>query len=140
MNFGMASPGCAMFSTEIFSENLFIANVIRKAAKKTIPRSYQNNYIPRWNAECESLCTTFLQSLERDDSSLAATALLAKLSGLKVEINNFLHTSRKTWSRSRHSLCHFLVSADTIAFQLVKNGRYEMLTASHLVLFLKKSI
>ena len=49
-------------------------NTIKKAAKKTIPRGYQNNYIPCWNAECESLYKTFLQY----DSSLAATALLAK--------------------------------------------------------------
>ena len=32
-----------------------------------------------WNAECESFYKTFLQSPQEDDSSLAATALLAKL-------------------------------------------------------------
>ena len=45
----------------------------------TNPRGYRNNYIPCWNAECESLYKTFLQSSQGDDSSLAATALLAKL-------------------------------------------------------------
>ena len=54
-------------------------NTIKKAAKKTIPRGYRNNYIPCWDAECESLNKTFLQSSQGDDSSLAATALLAKL-------------------------------------------------------------
>ena len=54
-------------------------NIIKKAAKKTIPRGYRNNYIPCWDAECESLYKTFLQSSQGDDSSLAATALLAKL-------------------------------------------------------------
>ena len=54
-------------------------NTIKKAAKKTIPRGYQNNYIPCWGAECESLYKTFLQSPQGDDSSLATTALLAKL-------------------------------------------------------------
>ena len=54
-------------------------STIKKAAKKTIPREYQNNYIPCWDAECESLYKTFLQSPQGDDSSLAATALLAKL-------------------------------------------------------------
>ena len=54
-------------------------NTIKKAAKKTIPRGYRNNYIPCWDAECESLYKTFLQSPQGDDSSLAATALLAKL-------------------------------------------------------------
>ena len=54
-------------------------NTIKKAAKKTIPREYQNNYVPCWDAECESLYKTFLQSPQGDDSSLAATALLVKL-------------------------------------------------------------
>ena len=54
-------------------------NTIKKAAKKTIPRGNQNNYIPCWDAECESLYKTFLQSPQGDDSSLAATVLLAKL-------------------------------------------------------------
>ena len=55
-------------------------NIIEKAAKKIIPRGYRNNYIPFWNAKCESLYKTFLQSPQEDDLiSLAATALLAKL-------------------------------------------------------------
>ena len=35
---------------------------IKKAAKKTIPLEYRNNYVPCWDAECESLYKTFLQS------------------------------------------------------------------------------
>ena len=54
-------------------------NTIKKAAKKTIPRGYRNTYIPCWDAKCESLYKTFLQSPQGDDSSLAATALLSKL-------------------------------------------------------------
>ena len=54
-------------------------NTIKKTAKKTILRGYRNNYIPCWDAECESFYKTFLQSPQGDDSSLAATALLAKL-------------------------------------------------------------
>ena len=54
-------------------------NIIKKAAKKTVPRGYRNKYILCWDAECESLYKTFLQSPQGDDSSLAATALLAKL-------------------------------------------------------------
>ena len=34
-------------------------NTIKKAAKKTIPRGYQTNYIPCWDAECESLYKYF---------------------------------------------------------------------------------
>ena len=54
-------------------------NTIKKAAKKTIPCGYRNNYIPCWDAECKFLHKTFLQSPQGDDSSLAATALLANL-------------------------------------------------------------
>ena len=43
-------------------------NTIKKAAKKTISRGYRNNYIPCWDAECESLYKTFLQSPQGDDS------------------------------------------------------------------------
>ena len=53
-------------------------NTIKKAAKKTIPRGCRNNYILCWDAEFESFYKTFLQSPQGDDSSLAATALLAK--------------------------------------------------------------
>ena len=56
-----------------------VTPLINKAAKKTIPRGYRNTYIPYWDAECESLYKTFLQSPQGDDSSLAATPLLAKL-------------------------------------------------------------
>ena len=54
-------------------------NTFKKAVKKTIPRGYQNNYVPCWDKECEFLYKTFLQSLQRDNSSLAATALPVKL-------------------------------------------------------------
>ena len=114
-------------------------NTIKKAAKKTIPREYRNNYIPCWDAECESLYKTFLQSSQGDDSSLAATALLAKLDRNRrdrwseaVRSIDFSHCSRKAWSilnnltgRSRHSPRQCPVSADAIASQLVRNGKYE---------------
>ena len=114
-------------------------NTIKKAAKKTIPRGYRNNYIPCWDAECESLYKTFLQFPQGDDSSLAATALLAKLDRKQrdrwseaVRSIDFSHSSRKAWSilnnltgRSRHSPHHCPVSFDAIASQLVRNGKYE---------------
>ena len=112
---------------------------LRKQPKKTIPCGYQNNYIPCWDAECESLYKTFLQSPQGDDSSLAATALLAKLDRKRrdrwseaVWSIDFSHSSQKAWSilnnltgRSRYSLCHCPVSADAIASQQVRNGKYE---------------
>ena len=80
-------------------------NTIKKAPKKTIPRGYRNNYIPCWDAECESLYKTFLQSPQGDDSSLAATALLAKLKRKRrdrwpeaVRSINFSHSSQKASS------------------------------------------
>ena len=54
-------------------------NTIKKAPKTTIPCVYRNNYIPFWDAECKSFNKTFLQTPQEDDSSLAVTALLAKL-------------------------------------------------------------
>ena len=83
---------------------------------------------------------TFLQFPQGDDSSLAATALLAKLDRKRrdrwseaVRSIDFSHSSRKAWSilnnltgRSRHSPRQCSVSADAIASQLVRNGRYEV--------------
>ena len=114
-------------------------NTIKKAAKNTIPRGYRNNYISCWDAECESLYKTFLQSPQEDDTSLAATALLAKLDRKRrdrwseaVRSIDFSHSSRKAWSilnnltgRSRHSPCHCRVSANAIGFQLLRNRKYK---------------
>ena len=112
-------------------------NIIKKAAKKTILRGYRNNYILCWDAEYKSLYKTFLQFLQGDDSSLAATVLLAKLDrkrsgGIAVWSIDFSHSSRKAWNilnnltgSSRHSPRHLPVSAGAIASQLVRNGKYE---------------
>ena len=114
-------------------------NTIKKAAKKTIPHGYRNNYVPCWDAKCKSLYRTFLQSPQENDSCLAATALLAKLGRKRrdrwseaVWSIDFSHSSRKVWSilnnltdRSRRSPRHCPVSADAIASQLVRNGKYE---------------
>ena len=86
-----------------------------------------------------SLYKTFLQSPQENDSSLAATALLAKLDRKRrdrwseaVRSIDFSHSSRKAWSilnnltgRSRHSSRHCPVSADAIASQLVRNEKNE---------------
>ena len=113
-------------------------NTIKKEAKKTIPCRCRNNYIPCWDAECKSLYKIFLQSPQGDDSSLAATALLAKLDRKQrdrwskaVRSIDFSHSDRKAWSilnnltgRLQHSPHHCPVSADAIASQLVRNGKY----------------
>ena len=51
---------------------LDFCNIIKKAAKKTIPHNHQSNYIPCWDAKCKFFCTAFLQSPQGDDLSLAA--------------------------------------------------------------------
>ena len=82
---------------------------------------------------------TLRTSPQGDDSSLAATALLAKLDRKRkdrwseaVRSTDFSHSSRKVWSilnnltdRSRHSPRHCPVSADAIASHLVRNEKYE---------------
>ena len=79
---------------------------------------------------------TFLQSPQGYDSSLAATALLAKLDRKRRDLLprtiDFSHSSQKAWStlknltgRPRHSSRQCPVSADAIASQLVRNGKYE---------------
>ena len=132
-------------------------NTIKKAAKKTIPRGYRNNYIPCWGAECESLYKTFLQSPQGDDSSLAATALLAKLDRKRrgrwskaVPSIDFLHSSRKAWSilnnltgRSRHSPCLLVtVPFEPMLLHLswLEMGNTRLLTVSHLDLSFKKCL
>ena len=135
----MKSLHCFPDSLDVDAAYQDFCNTIKKAAKQTIPRGYRNNYIPCWDAECESLYKTFLQSPQGDDSSLAATALLAKLDRKRrdqwfeaVRSIDYSHSSRKAWSimnnltgRLRRSPRHCPVSADAIASQLVKNERYE---------------
>ena len=115
-------------------------NTIKKAVKKTIPCGYRNNYIRVGMQSVNPSIKPFCSLLrETDDSSLAATALLAKLDRKRrdrwseaVRSIDFSHSSRKAWSilnnltgRSRHSPRHCPVSADAIASQLVRNGKYE---------------
>ena len=114
-------------------------NTISKAAKKAIPRGRHNTYIPCWDAKCEALYQTFLQSSAGDQSSRAATALITWLDKKRrdrwseaVRNIDFSHSSRKAWStinnltgRSRHSPRNCPVSANAIAAQLVRNGKFE---------------
>ena len=113
-------------------------NVIKKQPKRP-SHAVIKTIIPCWNAKCESLYKTFLQSPQEDNSNWAVTALLAKLDRKHkdrwfeaVLSIDFSHFSRKAWSilnnladRSRHSPHQCPVSADAIASQVVKNERYE---------------
>ena len=129
--FALVNPWKIFMHPRVHREHWLKSTVLRvkKAAKKTIPRGYRNNYIPCWDAECESLYKTFLLTPQGNDSSLAATALLAELDrkrrdrwSVAVRSIAFSHSSRKAWSilnnltgRSRHSPRHCPVSADAIA-------------------------
>ena len=77
-------------------------NVIRTAAKNSIPRCRRSNHIPCWDAKCENLYRTFLQSPEGSDSNRAATALLIRLDKKRtnrwseaVQTIDFSHSSQK---------------------------------------------
>ena len=125
-------------------------NIIKKAAKKTISHRYQNNYILCWDAECESLYKTFLQSSQGDHSSLAATALLAQLDRKRrdrwskaVWSNDLSHSSQKAWSiLVGHDTLLVTVSFQPMLLNLswLEMGNTRLLTASHLDLSLKKCL
>ena len=114
-------------------------NVIITAAKNSILHGRRNNHIPCWDAECQKLFRIFLQWPEGSDSNRAATALLLRLDKKRrdrwfeaVQTIHLSHSSRKGWSilnnltgRSWCSPRHCVVSANTIASQLIRNGRYE---------------
>ena len=114
-------------------------DIIKTAAKNSIPRGRRNNHMPCWDDECENLYRTFLHSLEQSDSNRAATALLLRFDNKRrdrrseaVQTVEFLHSSQKAWSilnnltgRSRRSPRHCTVLANAIASQLIRNGRYD---------------
>ena len=126
-------------STNVDQAYQDLCNTISKAAKKAIPRGRRNTYVPCWDAKCEALYQTFLQSPAGDQSSRAATALITWLDKKRrdrwseaVQNIDFSHSSRKAWSiinnltgRLRHSPRNCPVSANVIAAQLVRNGKYE---------------
>ena len=76
-NFRKAKWSHCIALTNKFAKNLFppdsldvdvayqdFCNIIKKAAKTIIPRRYRNNYIPCWDAECESLYKTFRETTQ----------------------------------------------------------------------------
>ena len=114
-------------------------NVIRTAAKNFVPRSCRNNHIPCWDAKCDNVYREFLQSPEGSDSNGATTSLLLTLDKKRrdqwseaIQTIDFSHSSRKSLSilinlteKSRRSFRRCAVSANAIASQLIRNGRYD---------------
>ena len=131
-----SSPNGPSYTTQAYQD---LCNTFSKAAKKAIPRGRRNTYIPCWDAKCEALYQTFLQSPAEDQSSRAATTLITWLDKKRrdrwseaIQNIDFSHSSRKAWStinnltgRSRHSPRNCPVSANAIAAQLVRNRKYE---------------
>ena len=66
-------------SPDVYLAYQDLSNVVRTAAKKSIPRGRRNNDIPCWDGECENLYRSFLQSPKESDSNGAATALILML-------------------------------------------------------------
>ena len=105
------------------------ATPLRRQPKRLSHMGIKISMFHIWDAECESLYKTFLQSPPGDDSSLAATTLLAKLDRKRrdrwseaVWSIDFSHSSQKAWnilnnltSRLQHSPSHSPVSANAIA-------------------------
>ena len=112
--------------------------ILSTAAKKCIPRGRRTNHIPCWDAECEDLYQRFLASPEGLDSSRAAKTLLTRLDRKRrdrwseaVRTIDFSHSSRLAWNtinnltgRSRQAPHQCPISANAIASQLVRNGKY----------------
>ena len=106
-------------------------NIIRKTAKKTIPRDHPDNHISCWDAECGSLYTALLAKLDRErrdrwseavwgidvSHGVYLTTLLIGHDTLRVTVPFLLMLLRLSWSEM---------------------GDTSLLTARHLDLFLKK--
>ena len=112
-------------------------NMLICAAKKSITRGFNKDYIPGWDDSCNHLLHEHQQATTKEDIDTTATALLHKLDEVRgarctevVESVDFTHSSRKAWqtinkltgmSRT-HSRCP--VTATAIASQLLNNGRF----------------
>ena len=113
-------------------------NTIIHAAKKSIPRDRRKNYRPCLDAECEALYQAFLRAPQDESSNTAASALLARLDKRQrkrwseaVNAIDFTHSSRLAWNaihnltgRTKQSHRSCPISANSIASQLVKDGKY----------------
>ena len=76
-------------------------NALLRAAKKAIPRGFNESYIPGLDDECCHLLHDHLQASSREEVDMTATALLQKLDATRkarwtevVESVDFTHFSR----------------------------------------------
>ena len=112
-------------------------NMLICAAKKSITRGFNKDYIPGWDDSSNHLLREHQQATTKEDIDTTATALLHKLDEVRratwtevVESVDFTQSSRKAWQtinkltgRSMtHSRCP--VTANAIASNLLNNGRF----------------
>ena len=112
-------------------------NMLICAAKKSIPRGFNKDYIPGWDDSCNHLLREHQQATTKEGINTTATALLHKLDEVRrarwtevVVSVDFTHSSRKAWQTinkltgrsTTHSRCP--VTANAIASQLLNNGRF----------------
>ena len=111
--------------------------MIFKSAKHSISRGYNKNYTPCRDDECEQL---YKEHIDSENTEYASTApSLFNLLGEKRRQRwneaalsiDFTHSSRKAWQtlnsltgRSTLKTEKFPVTANSIAAQLVQNGRF----------------
>ncbi|KAI4804790.1 hypothetical protein KUCAC02_026405, partial [Chaenocephalus aceratus] len=133
MSAGLPDPGTADLDTAYAA----YCQVLLGAAKKSIPRGYNRNYIPGWDEECSHLLCDHQRASSREEVDVTAAALLKKLDITRrarwtevVESIDFTHSSRKAWQTinqltGRNTTPHSCpVTANAIASQLLKNGRF----------------
>ena len=108
------------------------------AAKQSVPRGYQRNYIPCWDEECQQLYEHHTVATSSEGSEATAYILIKRLDEKRQErwietvgSIDFTHSSRKAWhtinhltgkTESKPDKCS--VSANAIATQLLQNGRF----------------
>ncbi|KAI4827516.1 hypothetical protein KUCAC02_030905, partial [Chaenocephalus aceratus] len=133
MSAGLPDPGTADLDTAYSA----YCQVLLGAAKKSIPRGYNRNYIPGWDEECSHLLCDHQRASSREEVDVTAAALLKKLDITRrarwtevVESIDFTHSSRKAWQTinqltGRNTTPHSCpVTANAMASQLLKNGRF----------------
>ena len=119
-------------------------NILIKAATNSIPRGFRRHYIPTWDEECDAIYNQFLRSEPGDLASTKASELTDCLDRKRrkrweetVQGIDFTHSSRVAWktlkrltgNSTKPRTCP--VSANSIAEQLVSNGRFKDCDKAH---------
>ena len=78
--------------------------MLTNAAKQSVPRGYQKNYIPCWDEECQQLYENHTAATFSEGSEDTANILIKHLDKKRqkrwietVEFIDFTHSSRKAW-------------------------------------------